>query len=188
LQCQHSAPPHSPRLACHAALLQPPPPPGGNKTQRIHRRRFLVFNGSFLLLAAYSAYYVALEPFAGLTWSACTALPMWGAANAFRQGVPAAWAWALALHAFSWLAQIYLGHSLAERRRPALLDSFFQSLVLAPLFVWFELLFQLGYRPALKAEVDARVERSVAAWRAQSEPLVAAAGGGGGADAPAGQR
>ena len=133
-----------------------------------------MFNGSFVLVAAYSLYYAALEPLAGLTWASFMALPIWGAANAFRLAAPAAWAWALGLHAFAWLMQIYPGHVLAERRRPALLDSFFQSLVLGPLFVWFELLFALGYRPALHAEVQRRVRSSIEAWRAQSAPLLAA--------------
>lgn len=43
---------------------------------------------------------------------------------------------------------------VAEKRKPALMDSFFQSLVLAPLFVWFELLFLLGYRRGLYKDVQ----------------------------------
>lgn len=63
----------------------------------------------------------ATPPRAGLV-----ALPLWGLANWFRAAVPAAWAWALGLHLFSWFAQIVFGHQMAERRKPALLDSFFQ--------------------------------------------------------------
>jgi uncharacterized membrane protein YGL010W len=36
------------------------------------------------------------------------------------------------------------GHLVFEKRRPAILESLFQSLVLAPLFVWMELLFACG--------------------------------------------
>ena len=79
-----------------------------------------------MLLAAYSAYYLLLEPVAGGTWAAAVALPLWGGANAFRAAVPCAWGWALALHALSWLAQVVVGHNLVEGRKPALLDSFFQ--------------------------------------------------------------
>ncbi len=43
-----------------------------------------------------------------------------------RHAVPLAWAWALGLHVLSWIAQVYLGHTLAEKRKPALLDSFVQ--------------------------------------------------------------
>jgi 2-hydroxy fatty acid dioxygenase len=40
--------------------------------------------------------------------------------------------------------QIHPGHAVFEGRKPALLDSFVQSLVVAPLFVFLELLFALG--------------------------------------------
>ena len=40
--------------------------------------RYLVPNGSFFLAAAYSAYFTALEPFAGLTWAGgCCAGRAW---------------------------------------------------------------------------------------------------------------
>ena len=54
-------------------------------------------------------------------------LPMWAAANWFRATVPGAWAWALAVHLASWAVQVGVGHQLCERRKPALLDSFFQA-------------------------------------------------------------
>ena len=36
-----------------------------------------------LLMAAYSLFYVALDPFAGLTWAACVGLPLWRTATLF---------------------------------------------------------------------------------------------------------
>lgn len=140
--------------------------------------QYLQPNASFLLAAFYSAYYLLLEPLAGLSWAGLVALPLWGLANWFRVTVPAAWAWALGIHLFSWFAQIVFGHKMAEGRRPALLDSFFQSLVLAPLFVWFELLWRVGYRPTLRAEVEVRVERAIEEWKKRTQPLLAAAKGG----------
>lgn len=51
-----------------------------------------------------------------------------------------------------------------------------QSLVLAPLFVWFELLFLLGYRPALRQEVLARIRANIAEHKKtkeqQKQPLL----------------
>lgn len=41
--------------------------------------------------------------------------------------------------------------------------------MLAPLFVWFELLFLLGYRKKLAAEVNARVQANILAWRQQEK-------------------
>lgn len=53
-----------------------------------------------------------------------------------------------------------------------------QSLVLAPLFVWLELLFVCGYRPRLQEVLKARIEANVAtsqgaAKKAQKEALLA---------------
>lgn len=123
-------------------------------------------NWSFVLLAVYAVYYLVLEPFAGATWAAAVAAPMWAAANAVHAAAPAtAWIWALGLHVVSWVVQVYLGHIVFEGRRPALLDSFFQSLVLAPLFVWFEFLFAVGYRPALRDAVQRACAANIAAWK-----------------------
>jgi len=48
----------------------------------------------------------------------------------------------------AWIAQ-FVGHGKFEGRAPALLDSLFQSLVLAVFFVFMELLFMAGYKPQL---------------------------------------
>ncbi len=47
-----------------------------------------------------------------------------------------------------------------------------QSLVLAPLFVWLELLFVLGYRPALHAELLRSIEANVATIDQSKQPLL----------------
>ena len=64
--------------------------------------------------------------------------------------------------------QIVPGHTVLEKRKPALLDSLVQAFALAPLFVWFEVLFWLGYRPKLHSQLQQRVRASIAAWRAKS--------------------
>lgn len=68
--------------------------------------------------------------------------------------------WAAAVFVVSWLLQ-FIGHGKFEGRAPALLDSLIQALVLAPFFVWFEVLFYLGYRPGLKSRLDKAVEREI---------------------------
>jgi uncharacterized membrane protein YGL010W len=127
-----------------------------------------------LLLAAYSVFYLLLEPVAGAAWAACVGLPTYVTAAAFAAAAPAPLAWAAAVQVVSWAAQIVVGHAWLEKRRPALLDSFFQSLALAPFFVFYELLFLLGYRPALRAEVAARARADIAAWRAAAAAAAAA--------------
>jgi uncharacterized membrane protein YGL010W len=74
--------------------------------------------------------------------------------------------WSIAIFVVSWIAQ-FVGHGKFEGRAPALLDNLFQAIFLAPLFVWLELLFMLGYRPNLKARVDKAVAVEVAKFRQQ---------------------
>lgn len=71
--------------------------------------------------------------------------------------------------------QIHPGHALLERRKPALMDSLLQAFALAPLFVFFEALFLVGYRPGLKRSLDARVAANIAVWRASQAAAAAAA-------------
>ena len=67
---------------------------------------------------------------------------------------------AIGLHVVSWLAQ-FVGHGAFEGRAPALLDNLIQALLLAPFFVWMEILFAFGYRPDLKSRLDVSVEKEV---------------------------
>ena len=133
---------------------------------------YLIPNASFALIMGYAVYYTVLDVVAGASWSVCVGLPMWWSSEAFRDVVPNAWAWALGVHIVGWVMQIYPGHMLAEKRRPALMDSFFQSLVLAPLFVWFELLFLIGYKPVLRSEVESLVRANIEAYASTKESLV----------------
>jgi hypothetical protein len=48
-------------------------------------RRYFVPNLAALLLGLYAAYYIVLEWFAGLTWTAFVALPVFVTANALQQ-------------------------------------------------------------------------------------------------------
>lgn len=72
------------------------------------------------------------------------------------------------MHIVSWLLQ-FVGHGAFEGRAPALLDNLVQAIFLAPLFVWLEFLFKLGYRPELQARVEKAVEKEIAKFRAQKE-------------------
>ena len=72
--------------------------------------------------------------------------------------------WAAGMFISSWVAQ-FIGHGVFEGRAPALLDNLIQALVLAPFFVWMEILFFIGYRPELKSRVDSAVEKEVEKYR-----------------------
>lgn len=67
----------------------------------------------------------------------------------------------------SWLAQ-FVGHGAFEGRAPALLDNLVQAFLLAPLFVWMEVLFFLGYRPELRERYQKSVEKEIAAFKGQN--------------------
>ena len=67
---------------------------------------------------------------------------------------------ALGVHVFSWIIQ-FVGHGKFEGRAPALLDNLVQALFLAPFFVWFELLFWVGYRPELKARLEKSIQQNI---------------------------
>ncbi|PNH07027.1 hypothetical protein TSOC_006531 [Tetrabaena socialis] len=143
-------------------------------------------NPAFLLAALYGTFYLALDFFAGATWALGVGLPLAWSATAFAgSGLARPWAWALGLQVLAWYLQLHPGHGLLERRKPALMDSLVQAFALAPFFVWFELLFLLGYRPALRQQLKQRVDELIAKMDAERQPLVAKheGGSGGGGDA-----
>ncbi|PVI08069.1 DUF962-domain-containing protein [Periconia macrospinosa] len=76
--------------------------------------------------------------------------------------------WAGGINVVSWIAQ-FVGHGVFEGRAPALLDNLVQALFLAPFFVWFEILFSLGYRPDLKKRLDKAVEEDVRKFHDKKE-------------------
>ncbi|KAF2132713.1 DUF962-domain-containing protein [Dothidotthia symphoricarpi CBS 119687] len=108
----------------------------------------------------YSTLYVLMEPVAG---GLLAPLLIGGTAYANHltstYGATANWA-AGGVHVMCWIAQ-FIGHGKFEGRAPALLDNLVQALFLAPFFVWFEILFSLGYRPELKRRIDKGVEQEI---------------------------
>lgn len=72
--------------------------------------------------------------------------------------------WSLGIQVVSWIAQ-FVGHGVFEGRAPALLDNLVQAFFLAPLFVWLEVLFYLGYRPQLKARIDKAIQQEIAKFK-----------------------
>lgn len=127
-------------------------------------------NMSLIGLLCYTGYYIQLDPFAGVSWGIFIGLPVWILANATWAFVDLGWLWAVGAHIFSWYMQIHFGHMILEGRKPALMDSFFQSLVLAPLFVWLELLFLIGYRPELYKALNEQIEKELSLLKPAPSP------------------
>jgi len=113
------------------------------------------------LVASYALLYLVMDVLAGVSWTVCIGLPCIWATNRLREATPHACMLALGLHVLSWVIQVAVGHAMFEKRKPALLDSFVQSFALAPLFVWMEVLFLLGYKPELEKEVDQLVQEKI---------------------------
>ncbi|KAF9471838.1 DUF962-domain-containing protein [Pholiota conissans] len=125
---------------------------------------YLVFSTNYATLMAvvYLAYYYLLEPMAAFIYTPQMVL-MVLSATAFAQQ-PEYIPKAAALHAVCWIAQ-FIGHGVAEGRAPALLDNLIGAVVLAPFFVHLEILFGLGYRPAMHKRINNLVGLEIARIR-----------------------
>lgn len=106
-----------------------------------------------VLAFGFGLFYIMLNISTGMLASAvlalmCYAINTWHVLESLKQ------AWFLFF--ISWVWQ-FIGHGVFEKRKPALLDSLVQSLVLAPYFILYELLFLLGFMPVLRASLQKRV-------------------------------
>eukprot|EP01097_Dermamoeba_algensis_P008502 TRINITY_DN5699_c0_g1_i1.p1 TRINITY_DN5699_c0_g1~~TRINITY_DN5699_c0_g1_i1.p1 ORF type:complete len:211 (-),score=46.52 TRINITY_DN5699_c0_g1_i1:107-739(-) len=112
---------------------------------------YLVANAAFFVAVVYSLYYIVLEPVAGSLATVCITSALISA-NAYAFNNERAWEIAALIQVVAWVSQ-FIGHGVFEGRRPTLIDNLIQALLLAPFFVFFELLFFFGYRPALQRQV-----------------------------------
>ncbi|KAJ7283507.1 hypothetical protein C8J57DRAFT_1292763 [Mycena rebaudengoi] len=120
----------------------------------------LVFDLNYSAIQAilYLTYYFALEPIAALLYTPSMVMSLL-TATAYS-GSSSHIVNAGILHALSWVAQ-FLGHGLAEKRAPALLDNLLGAVVLAPFFVHLEVLFLLGYRPQMHKELNNEIGKEI---------------------------
>ncbi len=63
-----------------------------------------------------------------------------------------------------WVAQI-ASHKIFEGRAPALLDNLAQAFLMAPFFVFLEVLFKFGYRKDFQDRMQIVVRRNIAEYR-----------------------
>lgn len=132
-------------------------------TPRLLSRLNLPLNLGTLAAFTYSSLYLLLSPnFAGAT---ITPLVIGAASLANRLTTKynrtKVNTIAIGVHVVSWILQ-FIGHGKYEGRKPALLDNLAQALFLAPLFVWYEVLFKLGFYKNFKKEVEDAIEVEVA--------------------------
>ncbi|WP_322030905.1 DUF962 domain-containing protein [Paraburkholderia sp. J76] len=110
---------------------------------------------AWLLFGAATIYYLVLDVPLGLMMAvvsvACVAFGAWLA----QQGTAAWLVSGVALFVIGWIFQ-FVGHVAWEHRKPAFVDDLI-GLVIGPLFVLAEALFSIGWRPALRADIEAKV-------------------------------
>ncbi|KUI66969.1 hypothetical protein VM1G_02004 [Cytospora mali] len=114
----------------------------------------------------WGGFYVLMEPVAGtLLGGICLGM---AAADNFFYSIDPKTSTIVAggIFAVAWILQ-FIGHGKFEGRAPALLDNLTQALLLAPLFVWLELLFYFGYRKELQERVEKQVVKNIAKFRAE---------------------
>eukprot|EP01121_Diplochlamys_sp_Union-15-3_P006894 TRINITY_DN1744_c0_g1_i1.p1 TRINITY_DN1744_c0_g1~~TRINITY_DN1744_c0_g1_i1.p1 ORF type:complete len:191 (-),score=15.96 TRINITY_DN1744_c0_g1_i1:8-580(-) len=124
---------------------------------------YFELNISLIAAVGYALYYAYLERVAGGSMALIVIL-LYIHANYFVHVSSSALSTAVIVHIVGWVLQI-LAHKYFEGRAPSLLDSLFQSLVLAPLFVWFEVLFYFGYRKDLYKRLSAQIEKNIKVYR-----------------------
>lgn len=127
------------------------------------KRLNLPLNLGTIAAATYSTLYLALSPnVAGVSVTPIV-LGFAAAANKLlaKYNSTKVNTIAISVHVISWILQ-FIGHGKYEGRKPALLDNLVQALFLAPLFVWYEVLFKMGFYKQLKKDVEAGIDVEVA--------------------------
>ncbi|OAA64837.1 DUF962 domain-containing protein [Cordyceps fumosorosea ARSEF 2679] len=128
----------------------------------------LDLNLGTIIALIYAVLYLLLEPVAGFILAAFCIGSTAFARHMSLQNPEQTLQVAAGVHVMAWIAQ-FIGHGAFEGRAPALLDRLMQALFLAPMFVWFEILFVLGYRPELQARVDKQVNAEIAKLNASTK-------------------
>lgn len=116
----------------------------------------------------YGWMYLRIDPIGGAIYQPIMYILMYGSALRLRErdqkeshysswaGTGNLFRWNLVLHIASWVLQIG-AHAYFEHGKPALLDSFGQSLTIAPLFAFYEGLWFVGINTSLRDQVLANV-------------------------------
>ncbi|KAI8871731.1 DUF962-domain-containing protein [Ramicandelaber brevisporus] len=124
----------------------------------------LTINANFLYIFGSWVFYLLLEPVAATLYTPFL-LGLSYSATKFATEVEDAAKLALIIHVVSWIMQ-FAGHGFAEKRAPALLDSLVQAMVMAPFFVFYEVLMFLGYRPSFRHRMEEETKKRIAVFKA----------------------
>eukprot|EP01060_Flectonema_neradi_P000839 TRINITY_DN10506_c0_g2_i2.p1 TRINITY_DN10506_c0_g2~~TRINITY_DN10506_c0_g2_i2.p1 ORF type:complete len:209 (+),score=42.78 TRINITY_DN10506_c0_g2_i2:95-628(+) len=123
----------------------------------------LPVNAPQLVAIVYGVFYMLMDPVIASPYLLLL-FAMQETSTMFIKEVENPYILAIALHVVCWIFQ-FIGHGVFEKRAPALLTSFFQSLLLAPFFVWVEVLFKLGFQKDLHERVNHIVCKQIHEWK-----------------------
>ncbi|KAG5467036.1 hypothetical protein LSCM1_01216 [Leishmania martiniquensis] len=118
-------------------------------------------NVSHLVAAFYAFSFMKMEPVAGALYAPVIVVMEYLGSQVLIHHVLTS----IGLHTLGWAAQI-LAHRVAEGRQPAFTEDPLQAVHAAVFFVWLEVLFLLGYRPAEKAELNKLIKKRIAKMNA----------------------
>lgn len=118
-------------------------------------------NLSHIVTAFYAVSFIKMEPSAGALYAPVIAAMEYLSSQVLIHHVPTS----IGIHVLGWAAQI-LGHKFIEGRQPAFMQDPLQAIHAAVFFVWLEVLFFLGYRPAMKAELEKKIKERIATMNA----------------------
>merc|ERR1711953_213414 len=126
--------------------------------------QYLKINAALVIALIYILCYIVMEPFAGtlgalLVYYLTTQSAKLVALDTHINEIPI-WKIALAIHVVCWIPQ-FIGHGVFEGRAPALIDSWDQAFLTAPLFVLLEVMFFFGYRKEFHDRIMVQVEKNI---------------------------
>ncbi|KAJ1667402.1 hypothetical protein IW140_000885 [Coemansia sp. RSA 1813] len=120
-------------------------------------------NFSAIYMLGCSLFYIALDQVAGLL-VAPLLYAILVSSQEYALSSPEATKVLLGVFVVAWVAQ-FVGHGVFEKRAPALIDNLMQALVMAPFFVFLEVLFSCGYRPELHRQLRSEIGSRILAFR-----------------------
>lgn len=125
--------------------------------------QYAQLNPAAIFMGIYWLYYSVLDATAALMLAPIW-YGLWYGSTLLARTHPDATKIAIGIKAFGWISQFY-GHGVHEGRAPALLDNLLGAVVLAPFFVFLEVIFHFGYRPQLQKELKNDVGKLVTKYR-----------------------
>merc|ERR1712141_651797 len=131
---------------------------------------YVKVNFALLTTLIYIVCHVVMEPVAGFIGAILVSLLFFTSAELVGTGATFGGHdvlnIAIAIHITAWIIQ-FIGHGVFEGRAPALIDSWDQAVLTAPLFVLLEVLFFFGYRKEFHDRIMIQVEKNIKEFKSK---------------------